>query len=314
MAIKEVPTNIKTYYKLMITNTTDRKEKAVSIMEELINKSIRLNRNIAANKNLYLAKFNIVLDNYKEYKDNQYTTGAFYKVAKGAFINRSSDYTSTSELYDLYTLAKTQKAIYNLANQIKLYDKLLKLNIKDYTNILKVYYTEVHKKLILEGNGYAFSNNIGWICVNRCVNRTKKKMLDYAGTKKKEKELIAEGKRLYNKEEAEWCLKHGIEYKAEDKRVYRIDEYCYEIPLLNSKLPNGPKLRLEISDYRHTSCRGVTNDDLIERCKYDINKICELPVDLKTKVTLCDKTDKILYTKFIRNENQKSYKATTIDR
>ena len=40
-------------------------------------------------------------------------------------------------------------------------------------------------------------------------------------------------------------------------------------------------------------------------CNGDINKICELPLDLKTKVTLCDKADKILYTKFIRNENQK---------
>ena len=40
-------------------------------------------------------------------------------------------------------------------------------------------------------------------------------------------------------------------------------------------------------------------------CNGNTTKICELPLDLKTKVTLCDKADKILYTKFIRNENQK---------
>ena len=40
-------------------------------------------------------------------------------------------------------------------------------------------------------------------------------------------------------------------------------------------------------------------------CNGDTKKICELPLDLKTKVTLCDKADKILYTKFIRNEAQK---------
>lgn len=92
------------------------------------------------------------------------------------------------------------------------------------------------------------------------------------------------------------------------------NEYCYEIPLIASKMPNGNKLKLEISDYRHASLRGNTNDQLIELCNNDITKICELPIDLKTKVTLCDKTDKILYTKFIRNEGQQSINTPKANR
>ena len=58
----------------------------------------------------------------------------------------------------------------------------------------------------------------------------------------------------------------------------------------------------------------ITNDELIELCNRDIKKICELSVDLKTKVTLCDKVNKILYTKFIRNENQKPFTFTKTNR
>lgn len=159
-----------------------------------------------------------------------------------------------------------------------------------------------------------FSNGIGWICVNRCVIDKKKPILDYAATKKREKELIEKGERIYNKEEAEWCARNGIEYKAKDKRVFICNEYCYQIPLIDCKLPGSNTLKLEIGDYRHRCLRGKTNEDLINICNNDTKKICELPIDLKTKVTLCDKTDKILYTKFIRNEAQKPITFGKINR
>lgn len=307
MAIKETPISAKTYYKLMQQTSKDNKNKAIELKEKLIDKVSIQHKDIMANKDLYLTKYSIDLDKYKEFKTNTYSTGTFLKVAKGAFINRANDYNSTSDLYDLYELAKCQKELFDTIKTIELNDKLIKLSLKEYTNILRIYYTEVHKQLILEGNGYVFGNNIGWICVNRCFNRYKKKMLDYSATKKKEKELKEAGKKIYNKDEEEWCLKHGIDYKAEDKRVFRVDEYCYEIPLLGCTLPNGSVLKLEISDYRHSSCRGITNDELINKCNNNTREICELPVDLRTKLTLCNKVDTILYTKFIRNENQKSH-------
>ena len=95
------------------------------------------------------------------------------------------------------------------------------------------------------------------------------------------------------------------EYKAKDKRVFVCNEYCYQIPLIDCKISGGSTFKLEIGDYRHRSLRGKTNDELIELCNNNTSKICELAIDLKTKVTLCDKVDKILYTKFIRNEAQK---------
>ncbi len=305
MRIKETPTNYKTYYKLFIADCEQKLEEAIAKKEQL-EEVVRFKyENLAVWTDEYEKQFGVKLDDYIEFKENKYINGKFYKLAEGLFINKQNDYELVSDLFNLFDLANTQKEIHICIQRIDFYNKCVHIKLKEYANILRAYYTEVHKKLILEGQGYAFGNGIGWICVNRCIFDRKKKMLDYAATKKREKELKENGKRIYNKEEAEWCIANGLEYKAEDKRVFVINEYAYQIPLIGSKLKNGDKLKLEISDYRHSDIRGKTNNDLIELCNKDTKKICELPIDLKTKVTLCDKVDKILYTKFIRNENQK---------
>lgn len=313
MAIKETPINIKQYYKLMKDRTSKLLEetiaKADNIEKDLCSKHKELNNNI----DKYLTHFDVDLKKYKEFVDNCYDSGTLLRVAKGLFLNRHNNYELVADLYDLYSYSRSQKELYDLKKEIRKYDTLLDLTISEYTSILRTYYTEVHKQLIVNGFGYAFGEGIGWICINRCLIKKVKPVLDYAATKKREQELIAQGKRIYNKEEAAWCLRNGIEYIAEDKRVYRKDEYCYEIPLIHSKCKNGTNLKLEISDYRHTSVRGKTNEDLIQECKGDLNKICDLQIDLKTKLTLCDKADKMLYTKFIRNEDQTSITFTKVN-
>lgn len=305
MSIKETPTNFRIYYRLMIERSSEGLAKAIDLKEQSEEKAKELHDKLEENASGYINTFGIHLENYPEFVQNKYIDGTFYKTARGLFINRSNDYKIVSDLYDIYNYANYQKSIHDTENDIKHYNKLLGLSLKDYTEMLRLFYTEVHKKLILEGKGYAFGEHIGWICVNRIVLKNRKKMVDYAATKKREKELIEKGIRIYNKEEAEWCKANGIEYIAEDKRVYKDNEYCYEIPLIDCKLPKAWDLKLTMSDYRHSKYKGKTNDDLIKECNGDINKICELQVDLKCKVTLCDKADKLLYTKFIRNENQK---------
>lgn len=314
MSIKETPINFRVYYRLFIEDNKQKLENALIEKEDLEEAVKTKYSTVSAWKDVYKKEFNIELDSYDEFVNNRYITGRFYKVAKGLLINKQNDYELVTDLFNLFDLADTQKQLHNCETNIAFYKKCSELKIKDYTNILRTYYTEVHKKLILEGQGYSFSNNIGWICINRCIFDKKKPMLNYAATKKKEKELIEQGKRIYNKEEADWCLRNGLEYKAEDKRVFICNEYCYQIPLIDCKLTNGDKLKLEITDYRHKDLRGKTNDDIIKLCNNDIKKLCELPLDLKTKVTLCDKADKILYTKFIRNEAQKPITFGKINR
>ena len=306
MAIKETTVSIRTYYRLMkdraITKIGELKQNKANL--EIIVKE--LHDEVLSNKEIYKDNFKLDVLSYPEFIENKYISGKFLKVAKGIFINRGNNYEIVSDIYNILRCATIQKRIYDIDEELVKQEKLKNLTIKEYTEILRTYYNEVHKQLVLNGNGYAFTGYIGWICVNRVKIKTKRKTLDFAATKKREAELKAQGKRIYNKEEADWCVRNGIEYKAEDKRVFKKDEYYYEIPLLDSKLPNATKLKFELTDYRATSVRGKTNEMLIKECNSSTEEICKLPVSLKTKVTLCDQVDKILYTKFIRNEDQKS--------
>ena len=304
MGIKETPTNIKVYYNSMKNAITLKHKEAVEAFDSLRSLMSVNYEEIKSCIDIYKNNFKVNLNDYPEFVEDRYIDGTFLKVAKGMFINRSNNYQLVSDLFDLYNYAKQQKEKHDLMHQIEVYEKILQTSLKEYTNILRIYMTEVHKKMILDGEGYVFGENIGWICINRCLIGKHRPKLDYAATKKKKEELIKAGKRIYNQKEANWCKRNGIEYKAEDYRVFIDKEYCYEIPLLNCKLPNGTKYKLDIADYRHSSVRGKSNEDLIKECNNDTNKICELQVDLKTKLTMCDTTDKILYTKFIRNEAQ----------
>ena len=304
MGIKETPTNIKVYYNSMKEAITRKHKETVEAFDSLKLLMSSNYEEIKSNIDVYKKDFKVDLTDYPEFIENRYIDGTFLKVAKGMFINRKNNYKLVADLFNLYNYTKKQKEKQDLICKIELYEKLLQLSLKEYTNIVRIYMTQVHKKMILDGEGYVFGENIGWICINRCLIGKHRPKLDYAATKKKKEEFIKAGKRIYNQEEAEWCKRNGIEYKAEDYRVFIDKEYCYEIPLLGCKLPDGTKYKLDISDYRHASVRGKSNDELIKECNNDTNKICELQVDLKTKLTMCDTTDKILYTKFIRNEAQ----------
>lgn len=313
MAIKELPTSIHSYYNSMKEYSDAKLEELETLKYNLEIKLNSLNKVLNDNIDVYKETYKIDLLKFQEFKDNTYIDGEFYKIARRLFLNSKDDYKLVKDLFDLYDYTDTLKQLDDTNKSIKLYSKISKLTNRQYTEIVKQFYTEVHKQLVLEGNGYSFGNRIGWICINRCVVRTNKKRIDYKATKEREKELKAQGKRIYSKEEAIWCKERGIEYIAEDKRVYQNIDHCYEIPLIEPKLSGGYNLKLEITDYRFHRLRGKTNDDLIKDCNSNTTKICELPVDLRTKVNLCDTVDKLLYTKFIRNEDQKSIIASKIN-
>lgn len=314
MGIKETPTNFRVYYTSMRKAYTQKKEDAAEARIELL-RSIKLLREEVENaKSLYKESFDVDIDKYEEYTTNTYINGKFLRVARGMFMNKSNNYELTSDLYCIYKLAIKQKDLYLLDKDVEFYDKMLAIPIKEYSEILRIYYSEVQKHLILNGEGYVFDNNIGWLCINRCRIEQQRTLIDFKKTKERKAQLLAEGKRLYNKEEAKWCEEHGIPYDGVDGRVFMRNEYCYELPLCDCKLPHGTKFKFEVSDYRHASLRGRSNEDLIRDCHNDINEICNLKVDLRLKLNLCLKADDTLYSKFIRNENQKPTNAGSFGR
>jgi hypothetical protein len=308
MAIKETPTGIRVYYKSMIAANTLKRSQLISSIDTLEDSVFEEKRKIEAQKDIY-KRYNIDLDKYAEYKNNTYLDGTFLKVANGAFMNKSNDYEVVSELFDLLKFAKLQKEIHDTKHELSICDRCLDLSLNDYIEVFRTFYTEVHKAMILQGYGYRFEEPIGWICVNRCKLINPRPHIDYALTKQKRRELKNAGKKVYNKDEAEWCKKNNIEYDAEHDLVFRTNEYCYEIPLIGCQLENGSLYEFQTSDYRHASVRGKTNKQLSEECNNDIAAICDLKVDMRTKLNMCVEVDKTLYLNFIRNANQKPLTA-----
>ena len=313
MAFKETPTNIRVYYKSMRTKYTLLKEAALNLKDIIEDEIKQLHTNVLNYIEDVKNSFTIDLNNYKEFTENKYIDGKFLHVARGLYLNKKGGYTITSYLLDIYFLAKKQKELYDLEHDVRKYDKLINLKFKEYSDILDKFYIQVHKELI-NGNGYVFEGDLGWICINRCHITNGHHVLDFKATKENKAKLLAEGKRIYNKEEAEWCKQNNIPYDGIDCRVFKDNEYCYEIPLIGCKLPNGRKHKLTITDRRGPAVRGKSNVQLIEECNFDKDKICELPVDVKSKLSMCLEVDKMLYLNFIRNENQKSINSTSLNR
>lgn len=307
MGIKETPTNFRVYYTCMKEYYNKQKDEANHAIDALTSEIARQKTDILVKEQAYKKEYDIVLSNYQEFVDNEYIDGIFFKDAQNYFTKSDN---IKQDLWDLYELAKKQKAIHELRRDVEFYDKLTSLTIRQYTEILRTYYTEVQRQMILKGAGYVFEGSLGWICINRCKIDKQRTHIDFSKTKKKKAEIVANGGKLYNKEEAKWCKAHGIEYNGQDGRVFLRNEYCYEIPLLDCHIPHGSKIRFVSADYRGNALRGKTNQDLLEEADYNTEYICKLPLDIRTKLNLCIEADKTLYAKFIRNENQKPINAS----
>ena len=314
MGVLEKPINYRTYFKKLKEEYTRIKEDALLALEELKSAEKVLYEEVKSVADVYKTEFDINLFDYKEFVENKYDNGVFIRLAKGAFLNRKNNYILVADLFNLYNLAKKQKDIYTLENDIIFASKILNLDIKEYRNILQTFYYEVHKKMILKGYGYVFENDLGWTCINRCKIVSGRPHIDFAATKKKKEEILARGGKLYNKEEEEWCRKNNIPYTGEKYKVMQKLEYCYEIPLIDCKLPNGRKYKLEIADTRGQDLRGKSNEDLIKEANNSLEKICDMNLSLRAKLNICVEIDKTLYTNFIRNENQTPINAIQTDR
>ena len=314
MAIKEIPTNFRVYYKSMRETIRPKYEKAVDDYEKGLVEEKALYDDVKLRLSSYKDTYKFDLMSYKEFADNSYINGEFFEAAKSLFLNKKKNYLATNPAYTIYKLARRQKELFELKHQINIYEKMLDLSLDEYQQVLQAFYTEVHKRLIIDGYGYVFESPIGWTCINRCkIVEGKRKHLDYNATKLNKQKLVAEGKRLWNKDEADYARTIGAEYNGVDYRVYLNEDYCYEFALINCRVTKGEKCRFEPCA-RRKNVKGRTNAQLIADCDNDVNKICELPLDIRRKLYLCLESDNILYLNFIRNEAQQSYHTPKANR
>lgn len=298
-AVRLNPINMSKYHQDMKDAFTLELERARLSYDELAGNIVEKRSKIVP----YVDSFALPVIDYPEFQQNKYINGRLENAAKGMYEDKRNDLEHKHLCFRLVAYSVDLRKMSELEQKIKLYEKCIALNYAEYRNIIGIFYNKVHDVLILKAHGYRLEGKLGYVCINRVLN-TGCKICDFVATNKYKKELEAKGIRIWNREEAEFAKVNGLEYDAVDPRIYKADESWYELALCNCTLHRAYGYKLSMIDYRSVKVRQYTNEGLIKLTGGDKEKICHLPVSLKIKLTLCLQVDKLMYTKFVRNENQ----------
>jgi len=192
--------------------------------------------------------------------------------------------------------------IRDTTNQLKLAEKKRDLSFSDYRQYVVTYYAKVHK-FLLEGKAYRYNAGIGTLYINRVQIKGEGKKIDFHKTKLHKEELIKQGVKIYNKQEAEKALFLGIPYDGVDYRVWLRAPAYYSLRFIHSKYFKSNYDFQPIS-YIHQKYRDYNQDQLaFEICRNN-EDIYDLQIDLRTKITIYLKRNPERYINFIRDYNE----------
>ena len=216
---------------------------------------------------------------------------------------RTKDNDDRREL--LILLIKYCSIITNISNtekELKLADKKRNLNFSDYRYFVFRYYSKVHK-FLLQGKAYRYNNGIGTLYIDRIQIKAEGKKIDFHKTKLRKEELLKQGVKLYNKQDAVKAEFLGIPYDGVDYRVWLRAPAYYSLKFIHSKYFKKEYDFAPIS-YIHQKYRDYNQDQLaLEVCEND-NDIYNLQIDLRTKIAIYLKRNPERYINFIRDYNE----------
>lgn len=179
------------------------------------------------------------------------------------------------------------------------------LPFKKYSELVNKYYCKVHK-FVLNGFGYKYDYGIGILCIWRVrvdSNKRNRKRIDFKATNARKRELLALGKKLYDKDEAEICAKKGIPYDGVDYRIYLNRTHIYLIDIFYSKLFTHRKHIFKHTEYINSKVKGMSYTEMADACN-NIDEISNFPVDLRYKLNMTLHKDPSKYICYIRNDDE----------
>ena len=116
----------------------------------------------------------------------------------------------------------------------------------------------------------------------------------------RKEELLAQGKRLFNKAEADICDTLGYEYDGEDYRVFSNATHCIKLKIINSSYFRGRNYDFRPVHYIHPKYRTSSYPDIVKTHCKTLEDIANLRVDLRTKIAMLLIMDNTKYINFDR--------------
>lgn len=298
---------LKDYYLKFIRNVNNDiskyREQLVLIKEKL---SVQY-ETITNYYDFYKNNYDINLNDYSEYSNKNYNPSNTLYVKINKFINIEEDAVNRNKLHQITKYCNLLRNKYDTLNLINLTNERKKLSFSKYREIVFNYYNKVHK-CVLEGNGYKFNYGIGIFCINRWKVNQKaiRPRIDYNETRLRKQELIAQGKKIYNENQAAWYEARGIPYDGIDYRVFKTETHTYEMTFIKSNILSKSAIQFKHAEYINIKHRGKSYTQMADICK-TFDDIINFQVDIKYKLNMMLYKYPNTYMNFIRNAEQEKY-------
>lgn len=285
-------------YKELLTTT-------ISLKDELY-------EYIKDNKLLLKNQFDVDLNKYEiEWNNKTYNSSEHLYNTCIILIKHIDEHPNKIIILQLIKYCNVLRNEHKYKKLIELTNKRKDLKFSVYRKYVSNYYIKVHK-CVLQGMGYKFSYGIGTYVINHWKlttnNGKTKTTLDYAATNARKKELLAQGKKLYDDKEAAWYAARHIPYNAVDYRVFKETSDIFEFAFIKSELFKTNNVEYKRTEYVINKYRGMSYTEMADKlCKTE-EDIYNLQVDIKYKLNiyLYKYPNKIL--NYVRNAEQCKYK------
>lgn len=304
--------NLKGYYLQFINNAQldiDNYNKSIEDTEKI---KENLHDYISEHADVLKAKYSIDLNKfgkewiYKVYNDAEQL---YTKVIK--LVNVISDESIRIVLIQIVKYCNALKSLNKYEKLIKLAKVRSTIKFGTYTKYVMNYYNGVHK-VLLQGMGYRYLGGIGTFSINFWKidpSKAKKtKRIDFAATNLRKKELLAQGKTLYDDKVAAWYKARNIPYDGVDYRIYKDESHFYDFAFMRSTLFTSSSVDYKRTEYVGAKYRGMSYTKISDDHCNSIDDICNLQVDIKYKLNILLHKDPTKYLNFIRNAEQCKYK------
>lgn len=302
---------IKDYYLQFIHDAKKDIEKYKENLDRIIELKEKLYEYIKDNKDVLLNTFNINLNKAEiEFQQKTYNPKEYlYRLA----IKALKDNGNIPKRVVLLHVAKYCNVLRNEDRYIRLINltnRRKDIKFATYRKYVAAYYNKVHK-CVLSGMGYKFSYGIGTYVINHWKlnpKRVTRRIIDFAATNSRKRELLAKGVKLYDDKEAAWYAARRIPYNAVDYRVYKDSGDWYEITFIKSDIFRGRTLDYQKSEYIATKYRGMSYTQMADELCHTEEDVYNLQVDIKYKLNILLYKDPTKYLNYVRNAEQSKYK------
>lgn len=298
-----VEVDIKDYYKAFIDNANSDIEKYQEERET--------NHKLLLSTKEYISKYILYINhqfgiNLKENFPNSWNEEKYCEDEHLTDIIKIGLNDAVGEdrviILQLLRYSELLKFIHLCDKRIELSKQRSKITPKQYKEYLRKYYMQSVHKALLNGYAYRFSHGIGDVMINywKYVDGVRSKIVDWAATNKRKKEILEAGLKLYDKDEAEIYKIRGLKYEGIPYVVYKTNKEYYDIEIANCRAFSKANIKFKHANYIPAKFRQKTPDEIANQFN-SVDEIAIQDLGIRHKLIVSLEKDPTLYLKYIRN-------------